>query len=182
MKELDIFPEKWKIKRNIRYANKQAIGVSLAFFLLIISLGGCTESYQNTNEDIVIIVIIDEKLITGDTDKVGIINYTVTTVCYNLNDSTNYNKSGFYHTSSKNTSLERYVIKGTAKNIAGELLDIVTIYTHFYDKSGVFLNFTAGNWAWDIENKETWNFDIIYDKNDYNFLYADDVKFKISVS
>ena len=163
---------------DIQYSNKKTIGVSLVFFLLIISLEGCIENYQNANEDT---IIIDEKLITGDTNKVGIINYTVTTVFLNLNDLNFFNKSGFSNLSSDNTSLERYVIKGIAKNIAGEFLDTVKIYAHFYDKNSVFLNFTAGSWAWDIENNEKWNFNIVYDKNDYNFYYADNVKFEISV-
>ena len=79
-------------KRNTKYTSIEIIAFIFIFFLLAIFLSGCNEIHQNKDS-----IILDENLITGDTDKVGILNYTITTVCLNLNDTSTYNKSGFYH-------------------------------------------------------------------------------------
>jgi len=101
---------------------KNSLFVLIAIFLIsIIRLSGCEEIIPAT----------------GDIDKVYIIEYTVTTSWYVPRYGTyeNYSKPGFYKYYPDNAYKPRYIITGSAKNIAGRNLEQISITVFFLDSN-----------------------------------------------
>lgn len=94
---------------------------SVIIFLIILNLYfcGCQE----------------EKKVFGDNDKVDITDYSVTTQWYipGYGAFQNYSKPGFYKHFPETAYNPRYIVKGTAKNIAGRNIENVIILISFYD-------------------------------------------------
>ena len=142
--------------------------VGITFLLLAVGLCGCN---------------VQPVEITGDTDKVEIIDYSVTTKWHipGYGASQSYTKSGFYKGYPQNAYEPRYIVSGTAKNIAGEYLDQIIITVFFCNLNHNQLtskNATIN----DLANTYTKKFTVyLYSSNQY-FENVDCVKFHVSAS
>ena len=136
---------------------KQLIISTIAILLIVTGLSGCTE-------------LTDE---TDDTDKVELLIYSVET-----QKKLGFEKidDGFIHSEDS----YRYVIDGTVKNIASEMLDYIKITVKFYDINDTYLDsrITYINF---LEESTTWDFSVQYTNKNKYFQYVDHVEFEISV-
>ena len=172
---------------------KQLVIIAIAVLLLAVGFYVCKERVE----------------VSGDTDKVEITNYSVTTKWYIPNSGTeqryivgetakilsggyldkiiinvlyqSYSKSGFYKDYPEETCESIYIINGTAKNIAGEMLNYVVIIARFYDIYGFYL-LSKSNSISNLANTCTWDFEISYHCHEKYFGNVDHMDFVISAS
>jgi len=134
--------------------NRHFTVLEIVILLLSVGLSGCVETNQNgdestetsdengsmppSNEDQdkeEFTTLPDGTKVYGDIDKLEILNYSIVTEKeVNYRD---YQKiaDGFVY--SENAS--RYRVNVTIKNIAGEILDSITVYVRYYDDLDIFL-------------------------------------------
>jgi hypothetical protein len=144
--------------------NKYIIIIGIVVLLLPAELSGCMEY---TGQMVTI---------EGDVDKIEIINYSIITqkrVSWTLQ----YEKvnDGFVY----GNDVERYLIEGIAKNIAGETIDIVNITAKFYDVNDIYLNSKTASKSC-LPDKYTWDFSINYTNSEKCFDSVNHVIFEIS--
>ena len=147
--------------------NNHLIVLGIAVLFLAVGLSGCEETVE----------------VTGDADKVEIIDYSVTTKWHISGFGTfqTYSKPGFYKQYPEKAYEPRYVVSGIAKNIAGEDLDQIIITALFCDSNENQLA-SENTTIHDLGNTYTKNFTVyLYSSNQY-FKNVDCVKFHISVS
>jgi hypothetical protein len=96
---------------------------SLIIFIIlfILSFCGCQEEIK----------------VYGDIDKIDITEYSLSTQWYipGYGAFQNYSKSGFYEHFPSGAYNPRFIVKGTAKNIAGRNLDQIGISISYYDSN-----------------------------------------------
>ena len=135
--------------------NKKLLIIVIVFLLLVVGLSGCIETGDNT----------------GWADKVQIVSYSIVT--YKSVEEKMAN--GFvYHEDGK-----FYMVKGTARNIGGKMLDKVIITVKFYDSNNTFLR-EESTPVYDVEDDYTWEFEIIYLSTWDYFKDVDHIEFDIS--
>lgn len=128
--------------------NKHLIVSGIAVLFICVGLSGCTE--QST--------------VTDDSDKIELLDYNVKTSWSNTNDNgefVSYEESGFYHNYPSEGEWISYVITGTVKNIAGRLLNTITVTAEFYDEDGNYLSQAQDNIFGGIANSYEEDFEII---------------------
>ena len=103
-----------------------------------------------------------EQDISGDTDKVELLNYSIETQKWDYEYKNIGN--GFIHSE----DADLYLITGTVKNIAGELLNSIKITAKFYDKTNNYLR-EETTYLGSIANTYTENFRISYDDTEKYF-------------
>ena len=141
--------------------------IGIVVILICVGLSGCEETYQ----------------VTGDTNQIKIIDVSVTTQWYIPGYGTyqTYTKSGFYKNYPAQAYNPRYIIKGTAKNIAGENLNEIIIKALFCDSNhNQLISETTTIQGLAVGN--TKNFEIYLDSNNQYFQQVDNVDFNIDVS
>jgi hypothetical protein len=136
------------------------------FLFICLGLSGCEESLN----------------VTGDFNKVKIIDYSVSTQWYIPGYGTyqSFTKSGFYKNVPAEAYNPRYIVIGKAKNIAGEDLNSIIITVIFCDSNYNHLiseNTTLNGFADNTIN----NFEINLYLNNLHFNKIEKVKFKIDV-
>jgi len=104
-------------------------------------------------------------------EKVKILNYSILTYSSVEGNITN----GFVYSE----DAKFYKINGTAKNIAGETLEKVTIIIKFFDSKNTFLR-EESTPVYDIKDYESWEFEIIYLSSWDYFEIVDHIEFDIS--
>ncbi len=138
--------------------NKKIMIIVIVFLLLAVNLSGCI----GTDDDA-----------EWAEDKVEIVSYSIVT----YESVGEKMANGFvYHEDAR-----FYMIKGTAKNIAGKMLDRVTITVTFYDSNNTFLREESTPVS-DVEKDYTWEFEIIYLSTWDYFEDVDHIEFDISGS
>ena len=137
--------------------------IGMVTLLLAFGLSGCVE--QETS---------------GNIDEVELVSYFVETQKWEgVNNSYTYEKigNGFIHSE----DAYRYVITGTLKNIAGELIDNIKITANFYDSNSKVVGTMYDIINSDIPTSHTANFSINVYKSSNYFEKVDSVKFEFEV-
>ncbi len=130
--------------------------IVIIFLILAVNLSGCIGTDDDTD---------------WAEDNVEIISYSIVT----YKSAEEKMANGFvYHEDAK-----FYMVKGTAKNIAGKMLDIVTITVKFYDSNNTFLR-EEDTPVFNIEKDYSWEFEIIYLSTWDYFEDVDHIEFDIS--
>lgn len=136
--------------------NKKLLIIVIVLLLLSVGLSGCNGIDDGAG---------------WAADKVEIVSYSIVT--YKLVEEKMAN--GFvYHEDAK-----FYMVNGTARNIAGKMLDKVTITVKFYDSNNIFLREESVP-VYDVEDECTWEFEIIYLSTWDYFEDVDHIEFDIS--
>lgn len=140
--------------------------MSLVVIILLIVLSGCQEEIKAY----------------GDIDQIEITDYSVTTQWYIPGYGTyqNYSKPGFYKHYPETSYNPKYIVIGTAKNIAGRNLDEIEIKISYYDSNSNRLaseNTTILNLGYAQSKDFTVN---LYLTNE-NYRNIEKIKFFISV-
>jgi hypothetical protein len=140
---------------------KQLVIIGIVTILVSVGLSGCNESQTS-----------------GDSSKVQLVDYTVET--YGWDYGYQYKKigDGFVHNV---YDQGRYVIKGSIKNIAVEMLNTIKITANFYDKNNIFL-VSATDTIGNLPESYTGDFEVIYDNSDSYYYDIDHVEFKLQTS
>ena len=140
--------------------------IGIVVLLSCVGLSGCEESNK----------------VTGDTNLIKIIDVSVTTQWYIPGYGTyqTYTKSGFYKNYPAHAYNPRYIIKGTAKNIAGENLNKIIIIALFCDSNHNQLN-SENTTIQELADGNTKNFEIYLYSNNQYFQQVDNVDFVIDV-
>lgn len=138
--------------------NKNLIIIGIIFFLLIVGFNGCTK--QETSKDI---------------NKVELVSYNIETQKWDYGYKTIGNS--FIHSE----DAELYLITGTVKNIAGEMLNSIKITAKFYDNKHNFLR-EETTYLWSIANTYTEDFRISYYDTEKYFENVCDVIFEFEVT
>jgi hypothetical protein len=151
--------------------------IILLVVLIVISIGilcGCTED-ETSNEDK---TEYPDEDITGDTNKAELLDYKIETwkIGDNLEDDEKIG-DGFIHSE----EADYYLITGTIKNIAGEMLNTVKITASFYDDAGKYLDYQSAITT-RLANTYTWNFEMIYNYYVGYFYDIEDVIFEITTT
>jgi len=135
-------------------------------FLLIFFICGCQEEIK----------------IFGDTDSVEITDYSVTTQWYipGYGVYQNYSKPGFYKNFPDSAYNPRYIIRGTAKNIAGRILEDVIISVSYYDSQSNKIT-SENSSSFDLTYAQLKDFNIFLYVTNQNFKNIEKIKFYISV-
>ena len=141
------------------------VGIMLMFS--VIALSGCEEIYQN--DDVYVSGNMGTVLVTGDTDKIEIINLSVFTDHFIASGSYNRVGDGMVDFEGKG----RYIINGTAKNIAGKILGHFTINFKFYDSSNNHIDSKQIAHLGSLPNSYTWDFEYVYLKWEGYSQYVD---------
>jgi hypothetical protein len=139
---------------------KQFVIIGILTLFVTAELSGCQESQTS-----------------GDTDKVQLQDYTIETY-YNYG-SLNIEKlgDGFIHNNSYTN--RSYLILGTVKDIAGEMLNNLVITLNFYNSNSNFLASKTYTIPY-LSGTET--FHVVYYDSEPYFDNIDNVKFKFTVS
>lgn len=132
--------------------------VGYILVLLIVGFSGCSE-----------------KKISGDVDKIELLDYSIETQKYD--DGYKKIGDGFIH----NDNASLYLITGTIKNIAGEMINSVNITAKFYDNKNNYLR-EENAYTGSIENNYTEGFMIKYYYNEKYFENVCGVKFEFKVT
>ena len=103
---------------------KQLLIFGILLVLITVVLSGCTQTKDLTGQT---------SDATGDTDKVEITNYNVTTTWYIVGEMEQHAEPGFYHDYPEDAHVTTYTVEGAVKNIAGEYLDQINITAVFCD-------------------------------------------------
>ncbi len=130
----------------------------VVIFLILTIFSGCTEQEAY-----------------GDIDKVELLNYSIETQKYDNGYKTIGN--GFIH----NSDAKLYLITGTIKNIAGEMIDSIKITGKFYDNTNNFLR-EENTYTGSIANAYTEDFRLRYYDNEKYFENVCSVKFEFEVT
>ena len=137
--------------------------IGMVTLLLAFGLSGCVE--QETS---------------GNIDEVELVSYSVETQKWEgVNNSYSYKTigNGFIHSE----DAYRYVITGTLKNIAGEVIDAVRIIANFYDSNSKAVGTLYDLINSDLPNADTADFSINVYKSVNYFEKIDSVKFEFEV-
>lgn len=135
--------------------NKKLLIIVTVFLLLAVGLSGCNEVGDDAEW----------------ADKVEIVSYSITTyksVEEKMADGFVYHEDARF-----------YMVKGTARNIAGRMLDIVTITVKFYDINKSFLR-EESTPEYDVDTDHSWGFEIIYLSTWDYFEDVNHIEFEIS--
>ncbi len=133
---------------------KELFTIATVIILLTVSLCGCNKT-SNVN---------------GWNKKVEIISYSIETyksVEEKISDGFVYNKDAKF-----------YMVKGIVRNIAGKMLDKVTVIVKFYDINNTFLREESTH-VNDLEKHHTWDFEIFYLSSWDHFKEVDHIQFDI---
>ncbi len=149
--------EKDKIK-------KQMLIIGVTLILLTVGLSGCNETKLNPGpgetkgpifpneepEEEKFEILPGDIEVTGDIDKIKILDYEVHTELWSSMSGWYKFADGLVIPSENDYNMytvqqwRKYVVSGTAQNIAGETLPFVQISAHFYDDDGNPL--TGASW------------------------------------
>ena len=169
--------------------NKHLIVVGIVSVLLIcVGLSGCVDengSIPPSDEDQdkgKFTTLPDGTKVYGDFDKLEILNHSVVTeqrhgIYYYIDVTYEKIADGFVY--SENAS--RYRANVTVKNIAGEILDSITIYVRYYDNLDNFLR-SDYDYGYDLYMDDTIDFSFTwgnYSSPSY-FKQVDHISFEIS--
>ena len=139
---------------------KQLVIIGIAVLLICVGLSGCEETNEATQGF----------QVTGDTDKVNIIHHEIW-------QRTTWQESGDSETS--------WGITGTAKNIAGNMLDNITIEVRFFDSNNYYLDSKITSTKY-LPIDEIWTFTLTYNRTDGSYenivVKIDHIAFDVSVS
>lgn len=115
-----------------------------------------------------------EEIGETSTDKAKLLIYSVET-----QKKSGYEKiaDGFVYSE----DAYRYVVSGTVKNVAGEMLNHVKITVKFYDKNNSYLDSRVA-FVYYLDDSHTEDFEIYYINNNEYFEFVDHVEFLISAS
>lgn len=177
---------------------KQLVMIGIMIILIAGGLSGCIETNQeatgDTNHDTngsqneeKFTTLPDGTNVTGDIDKLEILNYFVVTE-KKVNGSLFWNSpwdtyekiaDGFVY--SENAT--RYRINVTVKNIAGELLDDITIYVRYYDNLSNLLR-SDYDYGYNLYIEDTIDFSFTWYNSSYSsyFEHVDHISFEILAS
>ncbi len=117
------------------------------------------------------------------TNQIKITDISVTTQWFIPGYGTyqSYSKSGFYKNYPSQAYNPRYIIKGTAKNIAGENLYEIIITALFCDSNHNQLE-SENTTIQKLANANTKNFEIYLYSNNQHFGQIENIEFEIDVS
>ncbi len=148
--------EEYKMKKHLSV-------IGMVTLLLAFGLSGCVEQEAS-----------------GNIDEVELVSYFVETQKWEgVNNSYTYEKigNGFVHSE----DAYRYVITGTLKNIAGEVIDNIKITANFCDSNSKVVGTRHDIINSDIPTFHTANFSINVYKSTNYFEKVDSVKFEFEV-
>ena len=143
--------------------------ILLLIALIVISVGflsGCDETTSNGG-------------ITGDSDEVEIVNYKIETFGADLGSKPEKIGDGFIHNEKAKNGY--YKITGTIKNIAGRMLNNITVKVDFYDRNHSYLA-SKSDYILNLTNTNTDDFKVIYLCYSSYFENIDQIEFDISAS
>ncbi len=140
---------------------KQLVILGIVVILLTVGLSGCNETKQEN---------IQEFQVTGDTDKINITHHEI------------WHQASWLESEEYETSWE---IRGKAKNIAGNMLDNITIEVRFFDSNNYYLDSKITSTKY-LPIDEIWTFTLTYNRTDGSYenivVKIDHVAFDVSVS
>jgi hypothetical protein len=146
---------------------KKTIILLIVMLVVIVgSLSGCDEADTNDSDN-------------GYSDEIEIVNYQIETFGAELGIKPEKIGNGFIHTEIAKNGY--YKITGTIKNIAGRILNNVTIKADFYDINKSYLT-SKSEYVENLANTKTHNFKIIYLGSSSHFEKIDQMEFDISIS
>jgi len=149
--------------------NKHLIVSGIVVLLICVGLSGCTQ-----NDDV-----------SGDIDKVELLNCDIKTkwfTGYTTGTRQEYEENGFYHDAPSDADGLKYVVTGTAKNIASKPIDSCKITATFSDVEGNVLG-TTSDYVSDLYMGESKNFSIsAYSKYLVYFEHVEEYTLSISVT
>ena len=143
--------------------------ILLLIAIMVISIGflsGCNETTSNGG-------------INGDSDEVELVNYKIETFGADLGSKPEKIGDGFIHTEIANNGY--YKITGTIKNIAGKMLNNITVKVDFYDNNHTYLA-SKSDYILNLTNTNTDDFKVIYLCYSNYFENVDQIEFDISSS
>ncbi len=146
---------------------KKVTIILIAF--MVISLGflsGCDKPTSNGGT-------------TEDKDLVEIVNYKIETFGAELGFKPEKIGDGFIHTEQAKNGY--YKITGTIKNIAGRMLNSITVKVDFYDINNSYLTSKSG-YVKNLPDTNTTDFKVIYLGNSSYFEEIEQIEFDISAS
>ena len=141
----------------------------LLISLMVISVGflsGCDETTSNGD-------------ITGDSDEVEIVNYKIETFGADKGFKPEKIGDGFIHNEKAKNGY--YKITGTIKNIAGRMLNNITVKVDFYDRNHSYLA-SKSDYILNLTNTNTDDFKVICLCYSSYFENVDQIEFDISAS
>ena len=141
----------------------------LLIALMVICVGflsGCDEKTSNGG-------------INGDSDEVELVNYKIETFGADLGKKPEKIGDGFIHTEKAKNGY--YKITGTIKNIAGRMLNNITVKVNFYDINHTYLT-SKSDYILNLTNTNTDDFKVIYLGFSSYFENVDQIEFDISAS
>jgi hypothetical protein len=140
---------------------KQLVIIGIVTLLVSVGLSGCNESQS-----------------LGDTVKVQLLDYTVET--YGWDFGYQYKKIGNGFINDVYDQGE-YIIKGTIKNSAGEMLNTINIKLNFYDENNVFLVYTT-KILHNLPDTYVQDFEVKLTNNAQYYYNIDHVEFQFTVT
>jgi len=143
---------------------KKHILIPIFIFFISIFLIGCLEFTENTS--------------SGDTSKIELVNYKIYTYENDWGEE-NYAKKLSEGFKPNLANAHGYIIEGTIRNIAGEMINAKVI-ANFYDKNNNFLHSEDDNLN-NIANSYTRDFVIKLSKSSKYFENVNSVKFDLEV-
>jgi len=146
------------------------LSVLITVLLLTIVFSGCLENPNNILQGDEYTTLSDGTKVTGDFDKVEILNYSVETLDGQIKIA-----DGFVY--SENAT--RFNIRGTARNIAGELIRIVRITAKYYTEDDNYIQEYYNAFS-GIRAGDKWIFNIGF-RDENNLAYVHYVVFDISI-
>jgi len=141
--------------------------ILLLIAVMVISVGffsGCNETTNNGE-------------ITEDSDAVEIVNYKIETFGADLGFKPEKIGDGFIHNEQAKNGY--YKITGTIKNIAGRMLNNVTVKVDFYDINHSYLT-SKSDYIENLVNTYTEDFKVIYLGYSNYFEKVEQIEFNIS--
>jgi len=141
--------------------------ILLIIAMMVISVGflsGCDETTSNDG-------------ITGDSDEVEIVDYKIETYGADKGRKPEKIGDGFIHTERAKNGY--YKITGTIKNIAGRMLNNITVKVDFYDNNHTYLA-SKSDYILNLPDTNTDDFKIIYLCFSSYFENVDQIEFDIS--
>lgn len=142
--------------------------ILLLIVIMVISVGflsGCDETTSNGG-------------INGDSDEVELVNYKIETFGADKGSKPEKIGDGFIHTEKAKNGY--YKITGTIKNIAGRMLNNITVKVDFYDINHTYLA-SKSDYILNLPDT-TDDFKIIYLCFSSYFENIDQIEFDISAS
>ena len=143
--------------------------ILLLIAMMVISVGflsGCDETTSNGGT-------------TGDSDEVEIVNYKIETFGADKGFKPEKIGDGFIHNEKAKNGY--YKITGTIKNIAGRMLNNITVKVDFYDINHSYLA-SKSDYILNLTNTNTDDFKVICLCYSSYFENVDQIEFDISAS